>query len=281
MNISRNRITLYEDTYEYVGVVGSEKNFEKFKIKMENYIDIINKLINLDIKKLSDQDFYELLKHIYCIGLNKEDIIEILSKKNKKKYFNTYNINTTMTFEGIFEDGYSRDYSYCKQLFQICFNVIVSEKLYKNDSRRLCNSHLNPYTKDEINKMLDNNDIIIMKELVNPIINKDLINFKQESETIFPSLNIDFEDRLISYKLVNSKFMQDNFELFVEMVRRIFTKKRILKDIKIYVEELQDDIDAIFMGKYDCLEITELCKNWYYTSEIKDKHENIRKKLSI
>ena len=67
MNVSRDRITLVEDTYGYVGRASNEENAEMFKIEIQKYIEIIDKLINLDFKKLSNREFYELFRETITI----------------------------------------------------------------------------------------------------------------------------------------------------------------------------------------------------------------------
>ena len=40
MNIGRNRISLAEDTYAYIGRLSHEQNAERFKTEIQKYISI-------------------------------------------------------------------------------------------------------------------------------------------------------------------------------------------------------------------------------------------------
>lgn len=279
MNVSIDRITLVEDTYGYVGRASNEENAEMFKIEIQKYIEIIDKLINLDFKKLSNREFYELLKQIYSIRLDENDYLKMISKKNGKKYSDIYNIPTTMTFKSMVTEGHGRDFSWYEDLFQTYFDVAISDDL-KN--RRFQNGRYNlkPFTKQEIKQMLEDKDIVIFMENDRVIYKSDLEEFNAEEYKKFPSLNIECKWYTGNY----FKFIEDNFDLFAELLRRKFTKKKILKDMKEYLKELECDIDNIFNNvnsrdKYYS-GISKICENWYNTSGIKEKHEDIIKTLS-
>lgn len=278
MNVSIDRITLVEDTYGYVGRASNEENAEMFKIEMQKCIEIIDKLINLDFKKLSNREFYELLKQIYSIRLDEDDYLKMVSKKNGKKYSEIYNIPTTMTFKSMVTEGHGRDFSWYEDLFQTYFDVAISDDL---KSRRFQNGRYNlkPFTKQEIKQMLEDKDIVIFMENDKVIYKSDLEEFESEEYEKFPSLNIECKGYTDNF----FKFIEDNFDLFAELLRRKFTKKRILKDMKEYLKELQWDLEEILddvnSNDKNYSGISKICENWYNTSGIKEKHEDIKNKL--
>ncbi len=278
MQIDRNRVTLFEDTYLYVGRASNEENAQEFKNKMQKYIEIIDKLINFDFKKSSDREFYKLLVQIYWIKLDKEDYLEMLSKKNEKKYTKLCSIPTTMTFKSMVTEGHGKDFSWWNELFQLYYNVAVSEEIEESIHNR--QRERRPYTKAEIRKMLDNNDIVIFNAFGQIISNNDLKGFKSEEYEKFPSLDVDFD----SYGNHMSKFIEENFELFNELLREKFSKKIISKDMRAYLKDLQIDIDNIFelsqTKELYYSEIGKLCRDWYNTSGIKEKHNGIMKTLN-
>ena len=86
MNIDKNSITLTEDTYAYIYRASEQEIFETFRDTLKKYINIIDDLVNKDFKKLSDEEFYDILCKVYSISLTEEDYLKIISKRNNKKY---------------------------------------------------------------------------------------------------------------------------------------------------------------------------------------------------
>ena len=98
MNIDKNSITLTEDTYAYIYRASEQEIFETFRDTLKKYINIIDDLVNKDFKKLSDEEFYDILCKVYSISLTEEDYLKIISKRNNKKYNRFTEIGTFMTF---------------------------------------------------------------------------------------------------------------------------------------------------------------------------------------
>lgn len=291
MNIEKNNITLTEDIYSeitetiydystknlsYIYNGNKEELFNFFKDKLNKYINIINNLVNLDFKKLSDNEFYDLLCKVYDITLTEKDYLKILSKKNNKKYDKFSEINTYMTFIGTAQEGHRRDFSWWEQLYQIKYLIAVSK-----DTEIEYNTTL---SKEEINKLIADKTIVIIgkrnkKRIYNLDINEPLEQFP------ITKLNFDYYNSL--YNHMHGQIHKDeNFQVAVALLRKKFTKKRILKDMKKYLEELLNNINIvqtdqmnIILSNSKSYKIPELYNEWYDNSNEKKSINALKKTL--
>lgn len=270
MNIDKISITLSDDTYAYIYRASGQEIFETFRKTLDKYINIIDNLVNQDLNKLSDDEFYDLLCKVYDISLTKEDYLKILSKRNNKKYNKFIEIGTFMTFTDIDSEGHGRDFSWWEQLYQITYIIAVSEDTKIEDNSIL--------RKEDIKRMVLDKSIVIVKQKAKPINNK--LNINESVENI-PSiiLNCSYD-----YGRMNgSIFKDDNFKVVVSMLRRKFNKKRILKDMRDYIEELQEEMEIVLSHpRYDFFydEVSKLCNEWYDKSEEKEKINILKKQIN-
>ena len=90
-------------------------------------------------------------------------------------------------------------------------------------------------------------------------------------------INIDIE----GYSDNMSQFVLNNFNLFGGLLRKKFTKKKVLNDIKELISDLGKDIDIVFssISSHDIFysETAEICKKWYELSEEKIEYQKICK----
>ena len=78
-------------------------------------------------------------------------------------------------------------------------------------------------------------------------------------------------------------YKDDNFPIVISMLRKKFTKKRILKDMKDYIEELQDEMEIVLSHSqhgYAYSEVSKLCNEWYDKSEEKEKLNILKRKIN-
>lgn len=273
MNIDKKSITLTEDTYAYIYRASEQEIFETFRNTLKKYINIINDLVNQDLKKLSDEQFYDLLCKVYSISLTDEDYLKILSKRNNKEYNRFTEIGTFMTFTDTASEGHGRDFSWWKQLYQVRYIIAISE-----DAEIEYDSVLR---KKDIKKMVDDKSIVIVERKARPINNK--LNINETIENI-PSIKLNCSYSNGTYgRMSGSIYKDDNFPIVISMLRRKFTEKRILKDMKSYVEELQDEMEIVLSQSqhgYPYSEISKLCNEWYEKSEEKEKLKSLQRKIN-
>lgn len=272
MNIDKNSITLTEDTYAYIYRASEQEIFETFRDTLKKYINIIDDLVNKDFKKLSDEEFYDILCKVYSISLTEEDYLKIISKRNNKKYNRFTEIGTFMTFTDTATEGHGRDFSCWKQLYQVRYIVAVAE-----DTEIEYDSVLR---KNDIKKMVEDKSIVIVERKTRPIHNK--LNINESVENI-PSikLNCSYSNGIYG-RMTGSIYKDDNFPIVISMLRRKFTKKRIRKDMKDYIEELQDEMNIVLsrlQSGYAYSEVSKLCNEWYDKSQEKEKLNVLKRKI--
>lgn len=245
----------------YSDISCKQEAFENFKNTISMYVKIVDDLINKDFKELSDDEFYDLLCNLYIISLTSDDYLKIISRKNKRKYDKFIDIGTYMTFSDYASEGHGKDFSWWKQLYQVRYVVAVSVDTEIGYSSTL--------RKDDIKKMVDNKSIVIVYRYNAPISGQLDIN---ETVEKIPLMELDIS---YSYGRISGKICKDdNFSIVVSMLRRKFTKKRVLRDLKHYVEELQDDI--MFLLSYR----DKLYGEWYNASEEKEKLNILQRKIN-
>ena len=270
MNIERKRISLFADTYAYIGRSSDEENAEEFKREVKKYISTIKEIVEVDFDRLTDKELYELLTKVYNIYLDDKDYLEMLSKRYNKEYTRFYRIPTTFTFYDTKQEGHGINFSWWPQLYQIYYNVVAT-----NDVNFECNKI---YTKDEIKEMVDTKNIVILKQESEEIMNNP--EFEKEEYEELPILDIDIND----YGNNISRFIINNYQLFGERLREKFTKKNVLNDMKKLINDFQDDINAIFYyANYNDTinyNIARICKEWFDTSNDKKEYESLQKKLN-
>lgn len=73
------------------------------------------------------------------------------------------------------------------------------------------------------------------------------------------------------------------FPSFVSLLRKKFTKKRIVKDMKFYINELQEEINVILLTSFNSdlyRQVSRLCNDWYSNSEEKQKVRSLTKQVN-
>ena len=217
MNIDKHSITLQNQTYSYFYSKNEQEILEIFKKTLNEYINIINSLLNKDLKQLSDDEFYDLLQKVYSISLTEEDYLKILSKRNHKKYKKFIEIGTFMTFQDTHTEGYGASSIYFNQLYQIKYIIAITE-----DAKIESNSIL---SKDDIKQMVEDKSIVLISRKIAPI--KNQLSIDETLENIpLPQLNNTSSCNIGSkIKMRGYIYKDDTFPIIVSMLRRKFTKK--------------------------------------------------------
>ena len=262
-------IRLHENTFWNVDG-NTEENLKIFKELLRDYIIKLKKIVESDFDKLFDQELYTILNDVYDIQLDQNDYLFMLSKYNGKRYVDFNLLPTTMFFKSVKSEGHGKSLDMWEQLYQVCYLVAISDT-FECDYNKI-------YSKEEIKELVDNKTIILLKR-------KDKEadyygSFAQGDYEQIPTLGIDVSD----YTDNLNQFVLDNFNLFGELLRKKFTKARVLKDIKEIIEEFDCDINDVFdeidSDDLDYSDIARVCKEWYDSSEEKEDYQGIQKKLS-
>lgn len=257
-----------DDTWAYMYRQSNTKNADAFKIRVENYINMFQKIAEADLNQLSDEEYYQLLTQIYSITLDKKDYLEIFSELYNKEYTNFYLIATKMTLEDTETTGYHHSFDWWKQLYQVYYIIAATSKMAENKN----------FSKNEMKKMLQNNEIVILCEKTKPVEESDL-DFKQESYEKLPSLNFE----LLEKKDSNNKEIPNFLSLCGRIARKKITPEIIRNDIKIMLNELDKEIkevwDFLNAKDFDLHETAKMCKNWYETSNAKKEYQRLVRKL--
>ena len=270
MNAEISRVSLIEDIYAYAGRQTNSENAEEFKKQVISHISKIKNVVDADIENLSDEDFFKLLVSVYSIGLDMDDYLELFSKKYNKNYTWVTEIPTTMTFTGRATEGHGRSFDWWEQLYQVQYVAAISDDM-EFDYNKV-------YSKKEIEKLVSDKTIILLEQKDKPI-NKRYEDFKEESFQYFP-IDFDFDQN----GNIMSGFILDNYGLYIEMLRKKFTKRKILMDMQDYICDLRTEIDGLIQyskfGDGIHSEISRLCKEWYETSGTKSDFKLLQKRFN-
>lgn len=267
METERKRISLVEDTYAYIGRASDEENAEEFKTRLQEYISILKEVVESDFDKLTDKDLYELLSKVYGISLDEDDYLKMLSMYNNKKYTFIHRIPTTMTFKGRATEGHGRSFDWWEQLYQVYYLAATSDT-FEFDYNKT-------YSKEEIKKLTANKNIVLLQQEEEAI---NSIRGQEEYESI-PTLNIDIN----GYGDNISKFVLDNYGLFGKLLRKRFTKKTVLKDMREMIDDLTAEMQDIFSdiksSDPNYSGTAKVCKEWFDSSSEKAEYQGIQKTL--
>ena len=262
-------IRLRENTFWNVDG-NKEENFKIFKELLKDYIIRLKTIVESDFDKLSDQELYAMLNDVYDIQLDENDYLSMLSKYNNKRYVDFNILPTTMFFKSVKSEGHGKSLDMWEQLYQVCYLAAISDK-FECDYNKI-------YTKEEIKELVDNKTVILLKRKDKEADHYG--NFSQDDLELLPTLDVDIKD--CSDNL--SKFVLNNINLFGQLLRKQFTKKRVLKDIKEIIEDLDYDINDVFdeieSDDLDYSDIAMACKEWYDSSKEKEDYQEIQKKIS-
>lgn len=269
MNAERIKISLAEDTYAYIGRASDEENAEEFKTRLQQYISILKEVIESDFDKLTDKELYELLSKVYAISIDEDDYLKMLSKLNNKQYTFIHRIPTTMTFTGRATEGHGRSFDWWDRLYQVYYRAATSNT-FKFDYNKT-------YSKEEIKELSADKSIALLKQEEEAIDNNR--DFIQEDYEPIPTLDIDIK----GYGDNISSFVLDNYSLFGQLLRKRFTKKNVLKDMKKMIDDLTEEMQEIFSDTQSSdpnySETARVCKEWFDSSSEKTQYQGIQKIL--
>lgn len=229
MEITRKNILLADKVNANLLQVDGSQLWDEFKSGVCTHLQILNSLLSTDIDSLNDAEFLEYFNMLYDVNLTKNDELDLISMKYAKRFEKLAEISTTMVIND--DIGQKKRLTW-EQLFQVKYIVAVAAG--KNiDLTKV-------YSKDELDLMLENNDIVILDRILEKI---DFCDFEREMVTDFPVENIS--------------------NVFGEFIRSRVNKEDIDKDINAYYNELIEHIKdvACICSKMERCELLDDLKN--------------------
>lgn len=241
-----NEYYLYRNIYDTIILCNSdEQMFKEFKEYVIHNITVINKIINTDMDKMTDEEFWKFINIVLDIDFKDKDYLKMVSLMKGKKFDHFDEIWSTMTFKSTKSEGHGHDFSWWEAEFQRGFKCVVSEKLEIDSSK--------PYTVSEIKKMIASNDLVLIADLEEDLEFTEP-KFKREKIQDFPLLSL--------YISINSEL----FPYAVQIARKKVTKKKVLKVMAKVVEDLQEDIELLLNFNFS---YKSQCEDWYENSGMK------------
>ena len=229
MEITRKNILLADKVNANLLQVDGLQLWDEFKSGVCTHLQVLYSLLSTDIDSLSDAEFLEYFNMLYDVNLNENDELDLISMKYAKRFEKLAEISTTMVIND--DIGQKKRLTW-EQLFQVKYIVAVAEG--KNiDLTKV-------YSKDELDLMLEDNDIVILDKVIEKI---DFCDFDREMVTDFPVENIS--------------------NVFGKFIRSRVNKEDIDKDINAYYSELIEHIKdvACICSKMERCELLDDLKN--------------------
>lgn len=257
-----------------------------YDIKRDLYA--IKRMMSIDFKDLSDDEFYELMSNFYDIYLTKEDIIDIVSKVNGISYDKIQELNSRMVYEEIVTEGHGRSFDWWEETYQCAWLVIVAKGFTIDETYN--------YSKEEIESMAKNKQIVSLKKYSKDIgFEPDLSYEREELEIIdIPRVTLknSKSDELqwsYFYNIVFDSLVKDDTEFgnkvyscAIAKLRKRLNKKKVLNDCLQIISFLDENIcmidKIVTQSKYG---IDEDKKEEYLglSKELSDSHRQISSKI--
>lgn len=123
-----------------------------------------------------------------------------------------------MTFNDIYREGHGKDFSWWNQLYQVGYLAFAIEDNNINSRRIL--------TKEEINKLIQDKSIVLIKRKSRAINEK--LDYNESLER-FPIENLNCDTDRYGIWLEGTICNDDNFNYFITMLRKKLLRKKYLK----------------------------------------------------
>ena len=251
------RCTLLEELYKRDG----EDYLSKFQRIMQRYVDILSMLSKDELSLLNNNEIYALFNQFYKISLDQNDYLYAFSRFNGKNYTSFSQIDTDMVLIEKSQGGFGNGVIWSEKKQSIKYLVMASNNIQIDPNKK--------YTKAEIKRMLDSQDIIIVDVIMNEI---SRLPYEYESYEELPMLG---DDNNLN------EFMISNISLFGSMLRDKISPDIIKRDIAIFMRDMDYQLDTITIynqGIYK--DINEECKKWWINSSLKNEYDMIHEKVN-
>ena len=261
MEIFKEDIMLFYEFRDWMYRESDNDAFNRFKKLIDEYVNVIT-FYNKGLENLSNLEMYDLLYKLYDILFDDNDCLKVLSQKYNKKYNRFVEFGTYMTFSAIkhWKEGKSTEYE--NVLYQIRYIAAVSSDVELEDGDIL--------RKSDIKKMIDEKNIILIKEREKQL-EKDLnVNEKYEKITLHDSGDL-------SYEYEDVKNNNDLLNIIISMLMKKITIKKLERNIEKYIQILNEEIEEVLSDLSNTpifKDLYSFCNEWY---EFSGKKEQIKK----
>ena len=267
MILERNRQTLCENVISNYGTLEDIDIAKKFGNELTSKIKTIKKLVENDYDNLTNSELYYLISEIYGIVLEEEDILRYISSKNNREYKSLRTIPTTMSITAEKKEGSGRTLDYWKQKFQVFLDIALAKDkiIITRDN----------FTKEVLKNLIEQKDIVVLD--YDTLETDDVIYDEEEYD---PNVIKCFK---MSKRIIpNNEGEQEEFDFYMSILKEKLPRKKLLKELRNYMNELENEIYDLFMYSsmsYGYGPVSYECKKWYKNSNIKDDINVLSKKI--
>lgn len=247
-----------------------EESFEKFKELVSLYVRNLEVFSECDINNMSDSEYGDIITRLYKITFFDDDFLTILSDQKGLEFDRIETIMTNMVFEDENIGKYGRKNTVYGHL---CYNVAVAED-YNISLKKL-------YSVDKLIKLERENKIILYSKKIDlydsmPVAQPRII------ESLPLICSMEMFDRFGEEKEITQSFKEeiectDIYPFFVDYLSLWFSKRKLLVDMKAYMEEFNKQFNK-FMEQDN--EKVRRCKEWYAKSITKGRLQKLNKNAS-
>ena len=252
MNANLKQLRIFEDTCSRKNETERPKEAAiNFKNQVTECLDTVRLLSNIEPKELSTQELLDVLRRAYNISLTEGDYLKMLSTQNGKRYTKTVDIKTTITHKDVVSKGHGKEFSWWPVTSQVVYHAAsIDELKFSKD---------NDYTKEEVKRLLNKKDIVILSQSLQELTTEP--TFKKELYEVLPQIGVKFDPSQENM----SDFVNGHLFLLDTILKSKFTKRKILGDTKTYLIALNYDIDLVLRSRFE--NVKKECKKVYNQSQ--------------
>lgn len=214
IDLELEKIDLYNTAYTFTGRMDETEILKIFQNKIKYILNVLENLINGDLKNMSDEEFYNLISKLYNFDFDEYDYLKIISEVNQKNYNQFMEIGTYMTFNGIATEGHGKSFGWWNQLYQITYIAALSDDTEIKSDAIL--------TKEEIKRLIEDKKIVLVRDNTRPINNE--LPYSEEIETL-PTMDLGFN---CYFEGCSIELKKRNGLDLVPLLRKKITKRKIV-----------------------------------------------------
>lgn len=244
-----------------------EECLENFKELVSTYVCNLEAFSECDVNNMSDTEYGDILARLYDITFYSDDFLTVLSDQKGRIFDRIETIKTNMAFE---YENTNKNSKVDKVYGHLCFNVAVAKDFDFNVKK--------VYSASKLKKLESENMIALYSK--NIILYDSIPGAKLEIIKNIPNIqSLEVFDRLSDEEKMTQEFNAkidgtEYYSLLMEYLRLWFHKRKLLVDMKSYVEEFNKQF-KIFIKQDD--EIVKKCKDWFDKSIVKRILQKVNK----
>lgn len=260
---SRWKEIVWFDNYQYIKDVKKD-------------LDAIKRMMEVEFKNLSNEEFYDLISNFYKVYITKKEILDIVSKVSGVRYDKFERLNSRMAFKSLVTEGHGRDFSWWEETYEAAWCVATLEGFSLDPEYN--------YSKDEIRELVKSKKIVSFGRYAHDVgFDPDLPYEAEELEKIdVPEVKLEYDNvedfiqwnnifKFEDLKQGDTDFSKSVQRGAVSLLRRRLNKKRVLKDCSSIIAFLDENIHMI----------DDVVENGYYMDEgKKDEYLGISQEVT-